>query len=85
METTHLTDSELDLLATLAWERSDDHAASATIRSEWACIAERVTMGAHSSADLKECARLARVESCAQRIESCADRYLDLAKRAELV
>ena len=85
METTTLTDSELDLLATLAAERSDDRTASATVRGEWDGIAQRVTEGTHSSADLKECARLARIESCAQRDAVCADRYLDLAKRAEAV
>ena len=65
-----LTDSDLDTLATLAFEIN------------WYEIGTRITEGTHTRQDLVEAATLARREVRYQRVDSVKDRYASLARRA---
>lgn len=65
-----LTDSDLDTLATLAFE------------SDWYEIGTRITEGTHTRQDLSKAATLARREVQYQRVDSVKARYASLADRA---
>ena len=65
-----LTDSDLDTLATLAFE------------SNWYELGTRIADGTHTRQDLVAAATLARREVPLQRVDSVKDRYASLARRA---
>ena len=74
--------NDLQLLATLAFEKADDPSVERRDQERWAAVGERVMSSAATAGDLRATAELAELDAGLQRDAKVRQRYLDLAQRA---